>query len=206
MQPRDPRLTGALIVLLSLSCAAGSTVEREGRWPLDHVRGRLAVAPDEAHRRIACRLGEELRRSAPLAGFSAVGAADPLFPDLAQLRLHAEGNVALAGYVRLAAEERRGDFYVSDPLDEFWSSEYRAGGRPVEFKTDFLLHLGADGAGGTLAEVIEYLPRVWLGKTFRFGHKGPGLYRDLRFVGPTDRDRFELLRRVEAAVKEGPCR
>lgn len=193
-----------LLACLGLACPTRS-VERRGAPPLPHVETRLPVGPAEAHRRIACRIARELARSSTLAGLAAATAENPLFPDLAQLRLHTMGNPGLAAYVELPAEDRRWDFYLNDPLDRYWLSEHEMAGKPVRFRCDFLLHLGEEG-GGTRAEAIEYLPQVWLGDTFQFlGHHGPGTYRDIRFVGPTDRDRSELLRRVAAAVAAGPC-
>jgi hypothetical protein len=207
MTPASLRPAGVLLLaFFTLACPVRSAVERGGAAPLAHVQSRLPVGPAEAHRRVACRIAQELERSATLAGLSAAAADNPLFPDLVQIRLHTAGNPALAAYVALPAEDRRWDFYFNDPLDRYWLSEYRADGRPVKFRSDFLLHLGTDGTGGTRAEAVEYLPEVWLGSKFLLlGHKGPGSYRDIRFVGPTDQDRRELLDRVEAAVAAGPC-
>jgi hypothetical protein len=193
-----------LLACFGLACPMRSA-ERGGTPPLPHVETRLPVGPAEAHRRIDCRIAQELERSPTLAGLAAATAENPLFPDLVQLRLHTAGNPGLANYVELPAEDRRWDFYFNDPLYRYWLSEYKVKGKPVKFRSEFLLHLGADG-GGTRAEAIEYLPQVWLGNTFKvLGHHGPGTYRDIRFVGPTDRDRSELLRNVEAAVAGGPC-
>src|SRR4029079_19292885 len=134
----------------------------------------LPVDPAEAHRRIACRIAQELDRSPTLAGLVAATAENPLFPALVQLRLHTAGNPGLAAYVELPAEDRRWDFYFNDPLDRYWLSEYEMEGKPVRFRSDFLLHLGAEG-GRTRAEAIEYLPQVWLGDVFKaLGHHGPG--------------------------------
>jgi hypothetical protein len=202
------RLRYAILLLLAycgLACPARSAIERNGAPPLPHVVARLPVVPSEAHRRIACRIAQELDRSPTLAGLAAATADNPLFPDVVQLRLHIAGNPGLAAYVELPAADRRRDFYFNDPLDRYWLSEYTMGDKPAKFRSEFLLHLEEEG-GGTRAEAIEYLPRVWLGNTFKvLGHHGPGTYHNIRFVGPTDRDRSELLHRVEAAVAAGPC-
>lgn len=192
--PRSGTLTLAFTAAwLALGCAAWESPERRG-VPRPHVTGRSARTPDELSALLAREAAPRLRGTDWLRTCHVVTAAEAEFPDADQLRLAAGEDPALRAYAALAGGLRRRDLYVFDLEGTYWlSREYFWRGRPARFKTDFLVHVEADGTG-TRLEVIEYRPRVQLGERMMLlGHHGPGRYEDVRFVFPTVHDREALL-------------
>jgi hypothetical protein len=183
----------ALGALLGLACGVGGPLERRGPTE-NHVEAAMAQPVDQVHDALAARLPEALRRHPNLRLLVLAPVADGLLPDDVQLLAAAADNPALGAYAAADAAERRRDFFLSDLSDEYRPSEYFWRGRPAPFQTDFIVRLQPAAAGGTRLEIVEYRPRVRLGKRFDLrGHHGPGFYCDIRFVAPTVRDRRELL-------------
>jgi hypothetical protein len=126
------------------------------------------------------------------------GRKDQTFPDDFQARTHSTDNPALERYVTLPPAQRENDLYLWDPQSRYWTSEYRSGNKPLEFRTNYILHFTAAGPNSTSVDVIEYLPEVRAGRAFRLGgHAGPGFYDDVRAVAPTGSDRLRVLEIVE---------
>ena len=127
-------------------------------------------------------------------------------PDDVNLRANSRDDPAMARYLALPPERRKDDLFLYHPLDVFWPSEYRAGGRPAPFTCHFILHLEPDGPGRTRLEVLEFAPLVNAGRKLAPEAHGVGLGRvdDLRPVPPTTRDRIELLERIRGAVERPP--
>jgi len=193
-------LAAAALPGVSCGLAGGGTIERhvDAR---DHVVGVVPLPLADAHRLLAERLPATVRSDAAFAGLSMAAAGDAIVPDADQLRLRAADDPALAAYAQLPPAARSQDFYLFDLSDRSWqTAEYTRDSAPLRFKTDFIVHLEG-GEGGTAVEVIEYLPRLLLGKTFRLrGHHGPDFYQDIRFVAPTTQDRVHLLEIVRRAL------
>jgi hypothetical protein len=142
--------------------------------------------------------------SSKFANFELHRASDPIFPDDYQLRYASEGNPGLARYVSIDPAARRWDFYLTPPsvgppdssgnTDYYWESEYQYQGQPVKFRCNFIIHLEPQAGSATKISILETQPEIWIGRKFdMLGHGGPGLYRDIRLVEPTNTDRAELL-------------
>jgi hypothetical protein len=138
------------------------------------------------------------------AGFVLHAANDPIFPDDAQLQLASPKNPSLAAYVAVNPEARKWDFYLTPPVvgpadssgntDYYWTSEYQYRGQPVKFRSNFIIHLEPQSNMATRVSILEFQPEIWIGKEFDLlGHSGPGFYRDIRIVEPTNSDRADLL-------------
>jgi len=141
--------------------------------------------------------------SSKFANFDRHPAGDPIFPDDYQLRFASRDNPDLARYISLDPSERRRDLYLVPPvvgppdpsgnIDYYWESEYLYLGQPVKFRCNFIIHLEPAMAASKIS-ILEYQPEIWTGTKFDLlGHAGPGFYRDIRLVEPTNRDREELL-------------
>jgi hypothetical protein len=144
------------------------------------------------------------RSSSKFGEFDLHPAIDPIFPDDVQLQLASAKNKALADYVAIDPAARSADLYLTPPpigppdssgnTDYYWTSEYEYEGQPVKFKCNFIIHLEPQSTGATLISILEHQPEIWIGRKFDLlGHAGPALYRDIRLVEPTNRDRAELL-------------
>jgi hypothetical protein len=129
---------------------------------------------------------------------------DPLFPPDFLLEANSEGNPALRRYGETPNSSRQNDFYVFSPTNLYWaSSEYTYGKRPARFTCSFILHLEPLERSNTRIDVIEYLPRMLVGKKLGWsGHTGPfpQLFDDIRIVSPTVEDRLELLNDLGAVL------
>ncbi len=133
---------------------------------------------------------------------------DPLFPEDTQLSLNAHrtvSNPALAAYSSLSSDDRSRDLMLLDVSgDVYWATTMTDGSKADQFKCEFILHISAATGGGgkarTRIEVVEYLPRVDLGKTIGIGQHGPGPKRDVRDVAPTDADRVSLVGMMKAVL------
>lgn len=193
---------------LCLLAACGTAAELERAEPTGaaDLAFETVSAPERA-RELLLRALPSALGGVGLPDLSLVPAEDDLFPDPTQIRLNAGDDEALAAYAALPTAERRFDLYLYDPSDEYWTTpEILSEGQPVVFRCDFILHLAPTATGGTRVEVLEYLPRVWLGKRFDWlGHSGPGRYRDIRRVAPTYGDRQRVLEATTAVLEaEGP--
>lgn len=127
-------------------------------------------------------------------------------PDDVNLRANSRDDPAMDRYLALPAERRQDDLFLYHPLDVFWPSEYRSGGKAAPFTCHFVLHLEPDGPGRTKLEVLEYAPLAYAGRKLAPEAHGVGFGRidDLRRVPPTTRDRVELLERIQRAVPASP--
>ncbi|HSS52909.1 MAG TPA: hypothetical protein VLX28_28530 [Thermoanaerobaculia bacterium] len=127
-------------------------------------------------------------------------------PDDVNLRANSRDDPAMDRYLALPAERRQDDLFLYHPLDVFWPSEYRVGGKAAPFTCHFILHLEPAGPGRTKLEVLEYEPLVYAGRKLAPDAHGVGFGRhdDLRRVPPTTRDRVELLETIQRAVAAAP--
>jgi hypothetical protein len=152
--------------------------------------------------------------SSKFANFEVHPASDPIFPDDYQLRYASAGNPGLARYVSIDPAARRWDFYLTPPpvgppdssgnTDYYWESEYQYQGLPVKFRCNFIIHLEPRAESATKISILESQPEIWIGKKFdALGHGGPGLYRDVRLVEPTNIDRAELLDFIKGRLASG---
>ena len=190
------RLAGTGAAMGVAFCAPGGHPERQGEARAQVARF-VARSADEVHARLARGLDGVLHAVDKFRSSHLATSNDPVFPDPQQLSLAAREDPALAAYAALDEGQRRRDFYMFDLSDSYWTSEYVWLGQPARFKTDFIVHVAEAAGGGTRVEVLEYRPRVNLGRHFVLGgHHGPGFYDDVRFVAPTTRDREELLELV----------
>ena len=111
------------------------------------------------------------------------------------MRFQMNQNVALSRYAGLGDEAWKQDFSLKTRYKN-WFSEYVKNGKPVPFRTDFLIHLEPIEEGETRIEVIEYEPEVTVGANFHLceRHLVPGVTPDTRPVAPTTKDRREMLK------------
>ena len=145
------------------------------------------------------------RLESPFNTFGLAEGSDQLFPDDDQIKLHVAGNDALARFASQLPFVRADAFYLFEPTgDVYWPSEYVYGGKPVDFRSAFIVHLRRESETTTNVEVIEYLPTIKVGKRFKVGHNGPGFYADIREVEPTARDRQRLLAALASALASLP--
>jgi hypothetical protein len=155
------------------------------------------------------------RHSGPVkfGRFQACAATDPRFPDDYQLNAFSRDNPSLREYLSIDPSSRKCDLYVIPPYatpeaaaestDYYWRSEYYYNDQPARFRSKFIVHLSSPGRQLTRLDVIEFQPQIWVGKDFHiFGHAGPGFYDDVRFVGPTAKDRFELLDYLKSVLED----
>jgi hypothetical protein len=135
------------------------------------------------------------------AKFMLVKPGEPLFPDDFQLQAHARQDSALGSYAALPSGQRGHDLYLYEPTgDYYWQSEYYCNGEPAKFRCNFLIHLEPAADERTKVEILEFLPRIWVGRHFSLGHSGPGFYYDIRTVEPTVSDRVELLAIIQKSL------
>ncbi len=181
-------------MVLLLGCAR--EVQLSGEDPSTAQRPitiDLPAPPSAVRARLVQELPRVLASQGHFPGFEVATAEDPLFPAAEVLQLEARGEPELARYTTLSAEQRRLDLFLHDPQDRYWESSYTSAGAPVRFRCDFILHLAAHGSAATRVTVLEVLPRVWPRDHFLLlGRHGPGVYRDIRVVAPTARDRTAL--------------
>jgi hypothetical protein len=208
-----PRLTigrlalGALIVLglALLILSPQPSYEREGRT-VDFVERTVNLAVQTVHERLASGLEEELGSHPNFGGFglSVVDYEGNKFPTLRLMRADKAGNLALARYADKDDEAWKRDFFVRAPYG-YWYSEYTKGGKPVPFRTDFLIHLEPIDDYSTRVEVIEYASRIKVGTNFRLcgRHLVPEISDDTQPVTPTTRDRREMLDLVVQVAQPG---
>lgn len=102
-------------------------------------------------------------------------------------------NPALERYARLPFYEKEDDIYLWSPDTPYWYSEYSVNGKPLPFRTYFIVHITSTDKSHTNVEIIEDDPVVNLGKRLTVDAHGVLHYFDIRNVSPTTRDREYLL-------------
>lgn len=148
--------------------------------------------------------------SSRFLAFDLHSASDPIFPDDYQLKAQPDTG-GLGRYVAIDPASRKRDFYLTPPAacppdssgdtDCYWESEYQYQGQPAKFRCSFIIHLEPQSKNATRISILEYLPEVWAGKEFAIlGHAGPGFYRDIRTVPPTNLDRVDLLKIITRSL------
>lgn len=170
-------------------------ITREGPT-VDFVEHTVAVSFPAVHERLALGLEQELE-SHPDFGGAGSRVADSEghgFPTLYQVQAQLGTNPALSRYAGLGKTAWKQDFLAQSGWRN-WFSEYSENGEPVPFHTDFLIHLEPLDTEETHIEVIEYAPKVIVGTKFTLcgPHLFPGVWNDTLPVGPTTKDRREML-------------
>jgi hypothetical protein len=195
----------ACAVLLFAGCAAPPIV-RSGP-PQRRVVGRSEEPTAVAVRsKILARFAEPAGLPPPFDHMTAVELTPPRFgPDW--LAGWVDPGGFLTEYRQLSDTERSNDVLVSDPtLDVYWRSEYATASGPVRFHCGFIIHFAparalpdqdraAAAAAGSVVEVYEMVPTVWVGERLGLQAHGIGFGRihDIRFVEPTVKDRVDVL-------------
>lgn len=183
------------VVLAFLAFPCEPRITREGPT-VDFVEQAVAVSAATVHERLASGLEHELQSHPDFGGFGlrVVGIGRHDFPLPHQMQYYASENAGLSRYVRLGKASWMKDFFVHSPYKN-WFSEYLKNGKPVNFRTDFLIHLEPVEAQKTRIEVIEYAPKVIVGTEVRLcgRHLVPSVSPDARPVAPTTEDRREML-------------
>jgi hypothetical protein len=109
---------------------------------------------------------------------------------------------ALLRFIALPAERKRDDSWLE--CDGEWASEYQSPrGEPLPFTTNFIIHVEPVSALATRVEIVEYFPYVVAGRRFGFQRHSPVPWwiPDTQRVGPTTRDRVEVLRHIRETVR-----
>ena len=193
---RLPRLGVLAIVLLLglLACGRRVHLDPNAQASRDFVDQVVSVDVDQAQQSLADGIPSALAGHADFSKLMVVSLSDRSAPSQRQMEMKAKGNPALERFISVPVEARNRDLYVWGVGVDCWYSEYRSGGNPVRFNTNFIVHLEPTPQGATRVEVIEYLPVVWPGEVFRLcGRAGPNTYHDIRQVAPTTGDRIEML-------------
>jgi len=203
---RRTTLILSAVIALGLGFMVFSRVpklEKEGRV-VDFVEQSVPVAIGTAHERLSANLISELGTHSLFAGARVVAYAGNKFPIQSEIEREARDNPALERYSRLEKEARELDFYVRAPFKD-WPSEYLVDDERARFNTDFLIHLSPIDDETTRIEVIEYSPKVTLGRDFRLcgRHLVPHFTRDRRPVPPTTKDREEMLTIAVRVIQQG---
>jgi hypothetical protein len=128
---------------------------------------------------------------------------DLYFPDDTQMQVYARKDPLLRAYLTLNPALKKNDFSLVAYSDYYWSSEYYYGNEPAKFRCNFIIHLAPKDNAHTKIEILEYEPRIWVGKKVGFSaHTGPlpGVFYDIRDVRPTTTDRIDLLDLIQKVV------
>ena len=138
--------------------------------------------------------------------FSLAQVGEEQFPAGYQLRNYQDDD-SLRRYLSIDVARRQLDFYLydfsdADNREDYWTSDYYRGSKPVPFRCNFIIHHEPEGAGHTKVEIFEFAPRIWVGKKFGFGRHGPGFSLDIRKVNPTTSDRVDLLALLKGALQK----
>ena len=123
--------------------------------------------------------------------------------DLTPLAAMGHDNAALQRYAALPEASRTMDMYIWSPDTPYWYSEYMLGGKPLPFKSFFILHLSRVDAGHTEAEMIENEPVVRLNNVMSVDVHGTVHDYEDREVEPTTRDREFLLSCLQQFIDRG---
>ena len=200
-------VTGAILAIR----ARGGRVTRTGASPQDVEAAVPYDIYDVSHAVSSTFSASKTDTlSSRFLAFDLHSASDPIFPDDYQLQTQPD-NQGLARYVAIDPAARKRDFYLTPPAacppdssgntDCYWESEYQYQGQPAKFRCSFIIHLEPQSKNATRISILEYLPEVWAGKEFAIlGHAGPGFYRDIRTVPPTNLDRVDVLKIITRSL------
>jgi len=173
-------------------------VETTFNAAIETVRKTLLELPRTPH-----HSPEILDRLPDLGIFLVASRGDSIFPVDGAIRVNLSRSPWMERYLNLAEAARNQDLYLYSVTDLFWPSEYLYQDQPAKFRSDFVLHLEPLGDTTTRAEVFEYLPAIWVGKSFQLGAHGPCMCRDQRWVKQTLGDRVALLESIRDAIEAG---
>ena len=192
---RNVLVVAVLLALALITCGRGRRVERAtSSGDRDFVSAVVDVDVATARRVIQETFAVGQRPDSPARRhphFRGLLAGDVPSPSV--MNLGSEPNVALERYVKLEPSARPHDLQLWPASDNWWLSEYHSKGVPLPFSTYFIIHLEAKGERATSIEVIEYFPSVWTHNAFRLHRHGGGIGPITQRVGPTTRDRIDML-------------
>lgn len=189
-------LSGYAVVasfLAFLILRPGPSFEWDGA-SVDFVETVVPLDVEKVHARLAEELEEAVQRDARF-GYSFVHSVTKGNSVSSDMRAENPDNAALERYSRLEESARALDLYINVPFLQTWHSEYSVDGEKVPFRANFLIHLEPLGDAETRIEVVELIPRVYHGHTFRpcSRHLVPTYTRDAHPVAPTTQDRRDVL-------------
>ena len=161
-------------LLCSWSCASWKSVDRtQPSDPFERVERTIGANIDELREVLLERssgqhYSEEIVDRFPYLGaFLIVGSDNDLFLDDGSIRVNFDRSPWMETYLDMGQEQRARDLYLLSVMDLFWASDYEYEGEPAKFYTDFFLHLEPVSENATRVEVFEFLPRIWVGKSFQ---------------------------------------
>lgn len=197
------------LALSFVSCASWKQIEHrtdsdpferisaEAPADLDTVRQMLLDLPRTPHH------SEDILPGFPaLDLFLVAPHGDPIFPDDGSIRVNLDRSPWMETYLALPENARAQDIYLYAVTDLFWPSDYIYEGKPAKFYSDFIIHIEATSETATQVEVFEFLPRIWVGKSFQLGAHGPCMCRDQRWVAQTKGDRVAVIQEIQDAIRE----
>ena len=208
--PGSPVLAIALLcAVVHTSCSSFKQIDKTANTnPLERVSVTLPVNIATTRKALlelprTPHSSEEILPGFPsLDLFLVAPRGDPIFPDDGSIRVNLDRAPWMTTYLSLPEEERTQDLYLYAVTDLFWPSDYVYKGEPTKFYSDFIIHFETAGDASTQVEVFEFLPRIWVGRSFQLGAHGPCMCRDQRWVGQTKGDRAALLRAIQALVDD----
>jgi hypothetical protein len=125
--------------------------------------------------------------------FGAYENTQHVIEDMTPLAAIGHDNAALQRYAALPPEARAQDVYLWSPDVPYWHSEYTLHGKPLPFRTYFIMHLTPVDESHTTVEVIEDQPVVRMGQKLSVDEHGTVHHFDVREVEPTTSDREFLV-------------
>jgi len=204
-----PAAVAALALLTLTSCASWKRVENKtASDPFERVSATLQADVDTVRQTLLDLPRTPHHSDDMLPGFPDLDLflvaphGDPSFPDDGSIRVNLNRSPWMETYLGLPPQERTQDIYLYIVTDLFWPSDHIYEEGPAKFYSDFIIHFEATSDTTTRVEVIEYLPRIWVGKSFQLGAHGPCMCRDQRWVEQTKGDRSALLQEIRNALRE----
>ena len=125
--------------------------------------------------------------------FGAYISVQEVLTHLTPLAAMGHTNAALQRYAALPQNARTEDLYIWSPDTPYWHSEYSLDGKPLPFKSFFILHMTAVDNNHTEVEIIEKEPTVRIEGRSHVDIHGKVRNYEMREVEPTTSDREFLL-------------